>query len=184
MRDLTFIGVDPGATGAIGVVHRDSVYAFDVPMRLVRRGDSDKPVTDIPQLWSLCSTLADLFPNTRVCIERVWGAKKQGGSAGAALGHHRAMLEAAFYTFFGKEPELISPQKWKGDLGLIKRGEEADKGKSLQLALHAFPQHTPLFTPVRKRSQEHKAGATPLTEEQAKGRAEACLIAKWARDRC
>lgn len=171
MSDPSIIGVDPGATGAIGVIHGGSVLAFDVPMRLIRRGDSDKPITDIRKLWELAHMLADLFPHAIVAVEKVWGAKKQGGSAGAALGHHRAMLEAAFYTAFNKEPQLISPQKWKGALGLIKRGVEADKKKSLQLALATFPMHAALFTPVRK----------VLTEAQCIGRAESLLIADYCR---
>lgn len=171
MADPSFIGVDPGATGAIGVIQGDSVLAFDVPMRLVRRGDSDKPTTDLVKLWALTHMLADLFPDAGVFIEKVWGAKKQGGSAGAALGHHRAMLEAAFYTAFKKEPHLITPQKWKGAQGLIKRGVEADKKKSLHLAAATFPKHTALITPVRK----------VLTEAQCIGRAESLLIADYCR---
>lgn len=175
----SFIGVDPGAKGAIALLSGKSLLVFDIPMQTIRRGKTKKPITDKAGLSGVARLAADLYPGARVCIEKVWGVTGQGASSGAALGHARASLEWAFYVAFRAEPELISPQRWKSDMGLMQRGPEdnvargkTDKKKSLALALQLFPEHAALFAPVRG----------VRNTEQCIGRAEAALIAKWAQE--
>lgn len=157
------LGFDPGAMGAIALVHAGRVHVFDAPMRLDRRGKSKKPVTDGPRLLALLRFLSDVYPTTQGYIEKVWGVKGQGAATGAALGHARAWLEAAFLASFGREPFLVSPQRWKADLGLFKQ----PKGASVELAIRLWPADANEFRSIRGQR----------TQAQCEGRAEAALIA-------
>lgn len=157
----SYVGIDPGAKGALALLHDNHVTVIDIPQAMIMRGRSRKPVTDLARLWSVVQLVADYAP---VCaaIEKVWGVKGQGGSTGAALGHARGCLEMAFHAA-GVPVVLVSPQRWKADLGLYNQSKEA----SLQLALETFPDCRESFRQIRGWRDK----------EQCIGRAEAALIA-------
>ncbi len=110
--------------------------------------------------------ISDVYTIKRAYVEKVWGVRGQGASAGAALGHQRCALEAAC-VWSGIPYDLVSPQRWKGDLRLFGK----DKAAALEAARAAFPLHAELFKPLRKMRDK----------EQAIGNADAALIAHWAR---
>lgn len=136
-----------------------------MPMRLEKRGASKKPTTDLAALRDVFEALTGVYTIQQAYIEKVWGVRGQGASTGAALAHQRCALECAC-VWSGVPYELISPQRWKGDLRLFGKPKDA----ALPAALSAFPQFTEYFTAVRKRR----------TKEQAIGNADAALLAHWA----
>lgn len=162
----TYIGIDPGAKGAVALLHGENLYLWPAPMVLERRGKSRKLTTDLPRLAMLVRVLAELRP--AVAIERVWGVRGQGASSGAALGHARCAFEMAFHMA-EIVPQLVSPQRWKADLGLYNQEKRAALDKASKL----FPAFADQFRPVRGERDT----------EACIGRADAALIA-WHLAKC
>lgn len=161
------LGIDPGAKGAIALYNGDKITVFAMPTVDVRSGRTDKERSDIQGILALTRLAASLGVQ-KAYVENVWGIRGQGASQAAALGHNRGVLEAACIAA-GLKVELVSAQRWKGDTGLIVRGEKADKEKSRAKAIELFPEDAGFFKPIRGER----------TTEQAQGHAEAALIARW-----
>lgn len=157
----TYVGIDPGAKGAIALIHGEELRLWRAPMALVKRGKSKKPTTDFEALAPLVRMLADMQP-VRVAVEKVWGVAGQGASTGAALGHARCAFEACFFMV-GVRVNLVPPQTWKADLGLYGLPKEAAIDKACEL----FPSYAAEFRPVRGERDK----------ELCIGRADAALIA-------
>lgn len=161
----TYIGIDPGAKGGIAVLRGESLYLFHPPMTWTKRGKSQKPLTDLPALRRLFLTLRDLQPVV-ARIEKVWGVRGQSASTGAALAHHRCALESAC-VWADIPHKLVSPQRWKADLGLY----NLEKAAAIDLACKLFPAAAAMFAPVRG----------VRDKEQCIGFADAALIAYHGR---
>jgi crossover junction endodeoxyribonuclease RuvC len=155
---MIFVGVDPGATGAIAVICGATARVYDVPTVQVKRGRTHKTRVDVFQLHQMCARIATLSPDI-VCIEDTWGITGQSAPAAFAFGQTCGYLEMAFIAV-GMRVQRVSPQRWKADMRVT-----ADKGTARRAAAAAFPAHADQFKRVKD-----------------DGRAEATLIALWARE--
>lgn len=161
-QDTIFIlGIDPGITGAIAILRPENeklrfVAVFDMPFYELKVSGKNRKRIDLTGL----SFLLDQYSrNTKFAmIEDVGqvGTNADPFSAfvfGFATGAVHGALAMA-----GVKTEKVKPQVWKNYLGL-----DADKEKSLNLAIKLFPESQKYL----KRKMDH-------------GRAEAILMAWFA----
>lgn len=146
------LGVDPGLSGGLAALTAagDLVQVADLPVMR----DGRLSWIDGGQLQSLLIDLA-AGRTARAVVERVSARPAQGIASafnfGAGLGSLLAVLQAR-----GIGIELVTPAKWKRDLGL-----SGDKRASLDKARLLYP-------------------SAELTLAKHEGRAEALLMAHWA----
>jgi hypothetical protein len=156
-----YIGADPGATGAFGLVWDNWCAVYPVPTD--PKAVAGTSVDDMA-LLALARELATVGPVLAV-LEHVWGMAGQGAGGsftfGDTTGAMRIALKAA-----GIRVERASAQRWRNRLGV-----SGDKAQSVAMAIKLFPGNADLFTPRRK----------VRTAAQCEGNAEAVLIAEFAR---
>lgn len=150
----TFIGIDPGATGAVCSLSSNGEIKFlDCPV--IKIGGKTRPNATL-----MASGLKELItPNTRLIIESVHAMPKQGVAStfnfGMGFGIWLGVIASLEIPV-----ELVTPQVWKKYFGLIGTNKDASREKALQL----FP----------GQSQELKL-------KKHHGRAEALLLAEYLR---
>ncbi len=141
----SYIGIDPGQTGAIAVIHPDGYEVYDWP------GDE---VLAAEIVGSLCTR----FRIALAAVEQVNAMPKQGVVSqfkfGANFGAWKGIL-ASFRIPF----RTVRPQEWQK--GIVPKNDGAEK-PSLAVARRMFP-------------------AAELLRKKDHGRADALLIADWAR---
>lgn len=118
-----FIGVDPGASGAIAVLDKEGVV-----VDLFKTGESE---TDVERKLSCSSGRDGVF----ALIERVHSMPKQGVASsfkfGQSYGFLRGILTANLIPF-----EEVQPAKWQQAMGCRTKG---DKNVTKQKAGQLFP---------------------------------------------
>lgn len=151
-RIVLTIGIDPGLTGAAGILNADGTFraVFDLPV--IR--DHSLAWIDGQELTSRLLQVREGQP-ARAVVERVSAMPGQGVSSsftfGATVGSILAAVQAARLPI-----ELATPATWKGALRLGK-----DKHAALHRARLLFPD-----------------AELPLAKHH--GRAEALLLAYWS----
>lgn len=123
MRSKTlFVGVDPGFSGAVGVLNERGIYidCFALP---VRGGDGRQREFDVPELCSHVHSIIAFNRPTRVFLEWPTTRPDESAESSKRFGVGLGILEGVF-TFAGFEVTRVSPNKWKGRLGLM--GKEKD----------------------------------------------------------
>ena len=147
---MRIVGIDPGVTGGFALIAPNGERLVTTLTNL-KAGKTT--IVDVP---AFCAVLNECAPDY-VIIEKVAGRAKQGGSSmftfGAAWGCLLGASQACGYPTM-----LVSPQRWKIDLGLIGLG----KAGSLALARKLYPE----CAKELRRVKDHD-------------RAEALLIAHW-----
>jgi len=132
-KKMIYIGVDPGATGAIAAVNVDE----DVLIADFNPGEVLRFLEGVV-LEDVC----------RAVIEKVGSMPKQGVSSTFKFGANYGWWQGVFYCL--KIPyELITPQRWQKEIF-----DSATKGKdrkqmSLEMARRLFPRQTHML--VRKK---------------------------------
>jgi crossover junction endodeoxyribonuclease RuvC len=160
---LVTIGIDPGISGGIAFVGEAGEL----------QGLADLPVMRDGKLsWidggCLQSMLIDTLggKQAHVIIERVGAMPKQGVSSsfhfGMTFGSILSILQARHLPI-----ELVSPAKWKREMGLIR-----DPGKPITTYKRQSIDKARMLYP-----------AAELSLSKHEGRAEALLLAHWARCR-
>lgn len=142
------LGIDPGLTGALAWLRWDGTLVA---------------VADMPALAGEVSAQG-LADDDRLRLEMVkvavleWPGlmPKNGAKAARSVGMSLATV-STFLTVRGIPTHRVTPGVWKRALNL-----NADKGRSIALALRLWPDHAADF----KRVRDH-------------GRAEAALLAHW-----
>jgi crossover junction endodeoxyribonuclease RuvC len=123
---MIYIGIDPGASGAIAVIHEGS----PMPLRLCRLSGTEREVDDFMRLLPP-SNVVKMF----ALIERVHSMPKQGVASsfkfGQSYGFLRGLLTAYCVPF-----EEVNPAKWQGALSCRTKG---DKNVTKQKAGQLFP---------------------------------------------
>jgi crossover junction endodeoxyribonuclease RuvC len=118
----TFVGIDPGVSGGIAVIHEYGVMLAKF---------SNKTEADIASLFR---SLRVLQPCVAM-IEKVHAMPKQGVSScftfGRSYGFLRGMLTAHGIRF-----DEVTPQKWQKAMGCLTKG---DKNVSKQRAQQRYP---------------------------------------------
>lgn len=170
---MRVIGIDPGITGAIGIVTTQSrfVDVHDIPTMMANKTGNKKQVNVAELAKLLRGILTENQGDVRAIMERVTpmpsqkpgaGGEREGMGAtsafmfGKGVGHIEGVLAA-----LGIPVEFVMPAQWKRALGLP---GGKDKESARALAQQCFPE-------------------APLGLKKHHGRAEALLVAKWFADR-
>lgn len=144
-----YIGVDPGKKGAYAVI--------DGPNREVFAWDD-------MEFASFMSQYSDAARARRAhivaAVEKVGARPGQGVTSMFNFGKSAGFIEGVL-TAVGIPFQLVTPQKWKADLGL-----DSDKAKSIAVCKQLFPGVNLL--------------ATPRCFRESDGMAEALLLALYA----
>lgn len=119
----TWIGIDPGLKGAIGVIDDEGqmLAVWDLPTA-VTRSRARRTQVDVAALDAIIRLLP-LYPDPIVRLE--WPTTRPDESPeasknfGVGLGQLEALCQAHGLTL-----DKVAPNKWKGDLGLP--GKKAD----------------------------------------------------------
>ena len=153
------IGIDPGLTGAIGVLN-DGHYVVVQDMPVILKGNGKvKWEVDVTALVSLLreKTRKDGEPEDFVScvIERVHAHPQQGVSSVFSLGDSFGSARACVANVSKIELQYVTPQVWKKYFGLT-----ADKEQARALARTIFP-------------------VAPLHLKKHQDRAEALLMSRW-----
>jgi len=151
------IGVDPGLSGAIGVL-KNGIYLAVLDMPTVAKGSgSVKNEVNPAELMTLLKQHVLNNENVSVVLERVNSMPGQGVSStfslGDSFGCARSIIAACRY-----ELTYTSPAHWKKFFNL-----GSDKDASRALAIRLFP-------------------TAPLGLKKHSDRAEALLMARWLYD--
>ena len=150
-----FIGIDPGLTGAIGVIDlkNECIRVIDLPTLVVGK----KRELDVVALVQILKDEI-LGSSAVVGLEKVGAMPKQGLASTASFMRAAGILEGAVAAL-GARYELVTPQRWKKNImeGMAKE-KEASRLKASQL----FPE-------------------IDLSLKKHHGRADALLIAEFMR---
>lgn len=152
---MIYLGVDPGAAGAIAALDDNGhiISIIDMPTVKVRVGKTDRARVSASMLAQLFEM--DVHAVQMVVLERVGGMTGQSCSAAFTFGYGCGMVEGVLAAL--RMPvALVTPQAWKKSAGLA-----ADKGAARECAMRLWPSHAHMFARVKD-----------------DGRAEAALIAR------
>jgi len=145
------IGIDPGVTGAIGILKDGNFIAvFDIPT--VAKGSGRKEINPYA-VRDLIRESVSAYDDVDVSLEKVGAMPGQGVSSMFSLGDSFGVLRA-IVACMNLRMNLVSPSVWKRHFNLNK-----DKEQSRALAVRLFP-------------------TAPLNLKKHSDRAEALLIAK------
>lgn len=148
------IGIDPGLSGAVGVL-RDGQYVAVLDMPIVAKGSGAvKNEVDPAGLAALLRTHAPAEEAVSVVLERVNAMPGQGSSSIFSLGDSFGCARAVVATC-RLELTYVTPAQWKKHFKLT-----SDKEIGRALAVRMFPD-------------------APLNLKKHVDRAEALLMARW-----
>lgn len=139
---MHYIGIDPGKSGGLALLNQDGTVAA-----VTKMPDTERDLCDWLETWQDAgqgsgSNGADhgIRP-IKAMLERVnagaWGAGKGGQKMGVSsaftfgmgYGVLRGVLTALRIPF-----DLVSPQKWQGEIGCLTKGQKnVSKAKAQQL---------------------------------------------------
>ena len=121
------LGIDPGASGGLAVIHEDGSHCGLVYSKM---GDTE---TDTAEFIRWC---VGQYPNLKACIEAVNSMPGQGVASsfkfGQSLGFLRGLLVGLQIPM-----ESVRPQKWQKAMGCMSRG---DKNVTKAKAQELFPE--------------------------------------------
>lgn len=117
----TFIGIDPGAAGGIGIIYGEAVRAINMPLTVQQVSDILKTVTRNRAY--------------HICIEDVHASPQMGVSSAFTFGKHFGCLIGVLVCDLHMH-EFVTPQKWQTALNCRTGG---DKKVSLERAKELFP---------------------------------------------
>ena len=120
----TYIGIDPGATGALSVIFTKDGIPFKLDTVEFKTAGLDGYIVALRDILSFCVI-------GKVSVELVHSMKGQGVSSmfsfGTRYGEILGMLKA-----LGIGYELIAPQKWQKDVGVLKpTSSKAERKKAI-----------------------------------------------------
>jgi crossover junction endodeoxyribonuclease RuvC len=157
---MKFMGIDPGAFGAVAVLDKDSreLVVIDMPTVKVKRGPR---VVNQVDAHALADALRlHVTDETQALIEKVHAMPGQGVSSMFSFGRAAGIIEGVL-AGFSVPFELIPPATWTKSMRTF-----GGKDGSRQRAQELFPDYAHLF--ARKKDD---------------GRAEAALLACYAAER-
>lgn len=153
----TFVGIDPGITGAIGVLFPDGrAEVHDIPTVVSGKGTVKREI-DAHAL----AGLLDLFIGKRAVLERTSAMPGQGVASMFSMGVSRGVILGVLGALAVPYVE-VQPARWKAYFNLL----GADKDRSRTIALQLFPECAPQLA----RKKDHN-------------RAEALLLARYLQER-
>ncbi len=152
------LAADPGASGALAVLHDDGTIAdcWDVPTVAVKVGGKTRNRISVPVLASQVHDWQIKTVRLQGLLENVGPMPHDGSQQAFGMGYAKGILEGIF-TAFTIPYTLVTPATWKRALWLT-----SDKGASRMLAMRLWPESAQFFARVKDAD-----------------RAEACLLAHY-----
>ncbi|MDE2343422.1 MAG: hypothetical protein KGL63_08550 [Betaproteobacteria bacterium] len=152
---MIFIGIDPGAAGAIAYLDASGglVCVTDMPVVEVQVGKTERrrvSATMLAQLLAEHSLRVQM-----VVLEKVGGITGQSASAAFTFGYGAGIVEGVV-SALQMPVALVTPQAWKKSAGIA-----TDKGAAREAAMRLWPSQAHLFARAKD-----------------DGRAEAALLAR------
>lgn len=144
------IGIDPGVSGAVAIVHGADVLCHDMPTFEVRGKRHVSP-------QGLREILADYVDGVdAVVLEHVQGVQGTGATSAFSFGRSFGLVEGVVAGLF-LPLTLVRPQVWTKALNVSR-----DKGSHRRAASNLWPKDAALFARVKD-----------------DGRADAALLCHW-----
>lgn len=151
---MTVIGIDPGVSGAIAVVHTKAVACFDMPTIEVR-GKRHVSAAGIRKILQHAVDDSPLGIEA-VVLEHVQGVQGTGATSAFSFGRSFGLVEGVVAAM--ELPlVLVRPQLWTKALCVSR-----DKGAHRQAAVNLWPKQADAFARVKD-----------------DGRADAALLCHW-----
>lgn len=155
MTDTVYVGIDPGAKGAIAVLFDGHVMIKDMPslseaLEILRR----------PQPW-----------DCKVAIELVHPLPGQSCISSFTYGEN-FLLAKLLGMWYNTNPVMVAPQRWKKFYDLKRDPSETKteyKRKSVDKARELFPQATDLLKYSKDGRAEALLIANWMREQDAQG---------------
>jgi len=161
------LGIDPGFTGALGLVTSTGrCVVWDMPVLEGRDALDRQREINLPRLHDLFVQLRTTTLNLRVGVEWPTTRPGEGAERSERFGRQKGLLEGLLYALRIKY-EKLSPQLWKGRLGLPGKTD----AQALPLAAKLFDTYYPGYTALIRGPRGGILG----------GRVEALLIAHYLR---
>jgi crossover junction endodeoxyribonuclease RuvC len=153
---VQIVGIDPGASGAIGVLTESGAFVgvFDMPTVLANKSSNRQMVSPTDLANMLRSLLVNAPAGVVAITENVNAMPEQGVASVFAFGKSYGILLGVLAAL-GISTHIVTPAKWKGFYSL---GRE--KGQSRELAQRMWP-------------------AAPLGLVKHHNRAEALMLARY-----
>lgn len=150
-----YVGIDPGAKGAIAVLAGDLVLIEDMPTP-----DEALKLLQKSQPW-----------DCKVAIELVHPLPGQSCIASFTYGEN-FLLAKLIGMWYNNSPVMVSPQRWKKHYGLKKEPNETKaeyKRKSVYKAKELFPQAAEILKYSKDGRAEALLIANWLRDQDAQG---------------
>lgn len=133
--EVCYVGIDPGKTGAVAVIHGRSKRAFVASISM----DANDLFLQMPVLGGMTGSGGHL----RIMVEHVGCAPVFGtkGNWGLALAFGQILVWLRL-TFPAAVLDLVKPPKWKAEFGLNmtkQASKEQKKARDLAKARSLFP---------------------------------------------
>lgn len=160
------IGIDPGYTGAIGILDGKGKFVAVYDMPVIEKETGKTKIVNLKRVKEtkrevdgvgVRDILKPYKTNSKGIIEAVHAMPEQGVTSVFNFGCGYGVVLGVMQCL-DLSPYKVPPNKWKSDLGL-----NSDKVLSIELALELFPE-----------------AKSQLTLKKHNGRAEALLIAFWS----
>ena len=154
---MNFAGIDPGISGAASFFIENNIVSFDTPFYYIQKSGSKRREYDIQNMVKIFDFVKP--EEYIIAIESVHSFPKEGPAGAFQFGKGFGIWLGILAT--KKIPyELITPQAWKKEFGLIGQTKEAAIQKVQQL----FP-----------------SADLSDTKEQQLGRSDSILISEFIR---
>lgn len=140
----TYIGVDPGKSGAMAIIHalgNVEVIPFDA----------------VNYSLALARVRSGAYPVT-CCVEKVSAMPGQGVVSMFNFGHNLGVIEGLLRGY-GIPYQLVPPQTWKKEFSL-----SSDKNKSIEVCQKLFPKVSLLATERSRKPSDGIAEAVLIAE--------------------
>lgn len=159
---IVFIGIDPGATGAVAFFSGPHHVVFDIPTLKITRGKKKKTAFNYPAIVRLFRLLSIGTKKAEkvVCLEEPPPSMGPGRHYAEIMLARAYELWPLFVMSKGWELHTVSPSQWKKDVGLLKKDKDDSRFKAMKL----FPK-------------------AAITRKKDHNRAEALLLAKYISER-
>ena len=156
---MQIIGIDPGVSGAVGVLTESGkfVHVFDMPTVLANKTGNRQMVSPIELANLIRAQLMNAPADVVAITEGVHAMPEQGVASVFAFGKSYGILLGVLAAL-GISTHVVSPAKWKGFYSL---GREKDQSR--EFAQRMWPD-------------------APLGLKKHHGRAESLLLAKYYAD--
>lgn len=156
LTDKVYVGIDPGAKGAIAILQGDKVI-----------------IDDMPSIEEAIEIIRNSSPSfeCRAAIEQVHPLPGQSCIASFTYGEN-FLLAKILIMCYNNSPVMVSPMRWKKYYGLKKEPNETKteyKRKSVEKARELFPQAAELLKYSKDGRAEALLIANWLKEQDEQG---------------